>query len=110
MATLTKIPVITREYFRVPVTLTVNGLPIDPTGLVVEFALTATGVDPVEGDWSAGTWETLTGPPAIYLARAFLGDETTDFPLSIGVTNDLWWRVTDTPERPARLVGQVQGT
>lgn len=110
MATLTKIPVITREYYRVPVTITVAGAVIDPTGLTVEFALVAVGVDPVNTDWKAGLWETIPGPPVVYLALAFVGDSTTDFPLTLGVTNDLWWRVTDTPERPARLAGQIQGT
>lgn len=109
MATLSQIPVVTREYYRVPVTITVAGVAIDPTSLTVEFALTATGVDPVDADWKAGTWETIPGAPSTYLARAFVGDNTTDFPLTVSVTNDLWWRVTDSPERPARLVAQLQG-
>lgn len=110
MAT-TKIPVITREYFRVPITLTVDGQPIDPTGLVVEWAIVATGATPTSGDWVTGSWETIdTVTPVLYLARTMVGDDTTDFPLTQNTVYDAWMRITDSPERPARLVGQITGT
>lgn len=105
---LTKIPVITREFYRVPITLTVDGSIIDPTALTVEFAVVAVAATPIEADWVVGDWEILGG--STYLARVLVGDETTDFPLLQGSTYDAWLRITDNPERPARLTGQIQGT
>lgn len=106
---ITKIPIITREYYRVPVSLTVNGAVIDPTSLTVEWAIVLAGATPLTGDWIAGSWETLTAGPT-YLARVLVGDATTNFPIDQGIMYDAWIRITDTPERPARLVGQIQGT
>lgn len=108
MAT-TKIPAITREYFRVPVTLTVDGLPIDPTVLPVEWAIVPVNQTPVDADWMPGDWETID-TTHMYLARILVGDSTTDFPLTQNQIYDAWMRITDAPERPARLVGQIQAT
>lgn len=114
MAT-TKIPTITLEYFRVPVNLTVDGVTIDPTGLVVEWAVVPTGMTPIDTDWKTGSWEIIdTADPVVYLARCLVGtsdlSQTVDFELTQGQIYDAWMRVTDTPERPARLVGQIQAT
>lgn len=106
---LTKIPVITREFYRIPVELTVDGSVVDPTGLTVEFAIVGTGITPSTGDWVAGSWETLTSSGQT-LARILVGDATTDFPLVVGTVYDAWLRITDSPERPARLCGTIQGT
>ena len=64
---------------------------------------------PDEPDWAAGDWETISAT-STYLARVLVGDDTTVFPLVIGTTYDAWLRITDTPERPARLTGQILGT
>lgn len=106
---LIKIPVITREFYRIPVELTVDGDVVDPTSLTVEFAVVETGVSPIEADWQPGSWETLASSGQT-LARVLVGDDTTTFPLTVGTVYDAWLRITDSPERPARLTGTIQGT
>lgn len=108
---LTKILTFTREYYRVPVSLSVDGEAIDPTGLTIEWAVVVADTTPIEGDWLVGDWETISSvSPPVYLARTMVGDDTTDFPLIKGQLYDAYMRITDSPERPARLAGQIQGT
>lgn len=73
---------------------------VDPTSLVVEFALPLEGVAP--STWVAGTWE-IGGPP--YYAHVIAGVGQTLDPAA--GTYDLWLRLTDTPEIPIRLTGKV---
>ena len=112
---LTKIPVITREFYRIPVQLTVNGDIVNPTTLTVEFAIVATGVLPDDPDWVTGSWETLDADvgsllAGTTLARVLVGDSLADIPLTQGVTYDAWLRITDSPERPARMTGTILAT
>jgi hypothetical protein len=87
--------VLSTEYLKVPVTFTVAGADIDPTGDPVQVALPVHGTDPVSGDWVTGSWEVqgstrwariLIGPGAKVLAKG---------------TYDVWVKVTDSPEVPA---------
>lgn len=99
----------TREYFRVPVTLSVNGVNIDPTTLAIEFAVVLTGVKPTN-EWTAGTWETAGSEYRAMTLVGPTGDVTVDFEIVAPNLYDVYWRITDNPERPARMVGQIQAT
>lgn len=90
------------EYVKVAVSAVVNGSLINPTGDTVQMAFTARGVAPVSGDWKAGSWETISG---VYYARCLAGPAGV-VQLAAGIY-DCWVKVTDSPEVPARRVGQV---
>lgn len=101
----------TREYYRVPLTLLVNGVEIDPTALSAEFSVldaTARPSDDSTG-WQPGSWESYGG---FYYSRILVGDAGAatagGFQITAGTIYNVWWRITDSPERPARLVGQIQ--
>lgn len=93
------------EYIRVPVSVKESGAPIDPTSDSVALAF------PVEGEqpslWNPGTWETdATTIPTTYLARVLVGPNG-DIELTSGLY-DVWVRITDNPEVPARKAGNLQ--
>jgi len=94
--------VLSTEYVRVPVAATVAGAPYDPRGDVVQFAFVADGVNPVSGDWHTGLWDGGNNP---YVAQCLVGP-TGGVALAVGVYN-MWVKITDNPEIPVRLVGQL---
>lgn len=80
------------------------GTPVDPSAGTVQFAFTA-GPPPVNGDWKAGTWETLTGPPVQYAARCLVGPgQTADIGRGFWI---VWVRITDSPGVPVRAIGTL---
>jgi hypothetical protein len=87
------------EYVEVPVAFTVAGVVTSPTGDTVQLAFPLAGVDPVGGDWVSGSWE-AGGPP--YIARTLVG--TGGKVLAKG-NYDIWVKVTDSPEVPAKKAG-----
>lgn len=99
IAAALEIPASSLEYVLVPETLTVNGLPVDPTSpaLTVELAFTAVDVAPASGDWTVGSWEDVGG---VWNARCLVGPGGT-VTLAAG-TYDVWTRVTASPEKPVR--------
>lgn len=88
------------EYVEIPVIFTVGGAVQDPRGDTVQLAFPAYGVDPVGGDWVTGSWEPV-GPP--YVARALVGPGSSKV-LSKG-SYDVWVKVADNPETPAKKAG-----
>lgn len=113
----------TTEYLCEPVEIFGDdGTPVDLTGMVVEVALPAAGVAPV--DWHTGSWGTHTAGPIsqrgsdgvwrtfeapVFLARVLVGPEAVA--LTAGESLDMWVRVTTGgPEIVARNVGRVQVT
>jgi hypothetical protein len=99
--------VLSLEYVRVPVAARSSGLAVNPTADAVAMAFTAAGVNPTSGDWQTGSWETdSTTTPATYFARCLVGPGGTFVP--VVTTYDVWLKVTDAPEIPARKVGNLQ--
>lgn len=95
---MTTIPSISVEYARVRLTADV-----ELNSQTVELAfLSSYTAEPSGGDWHAATWLTpagttrtagvLIGPGALVLAEG---------------TWNVWWRLTDTPEVPARKAGRI---
>lgn len=104
---LVNISVLTTEYIRVRVEAEDSGVPVDPTSNPPEFALLDfdTDPDPVGGDWSNGTWETVvSGSETQYYARIIVG--TGGIVLVVGKYN-VWLKVTHSPEIPVRKVGAL---
>ena len=93
------------EYLRYPVSAVVNGVAINPTTDVVQFAFPLTGVAP--STWLTGSWETVS---STYFARVLVGPTGGVFAPSAGVTYDVWVKITDAPEVPVRKVGTLTAT
>lgn len=99
--------VLSLNYVRVPVAARAAGSVINPTTDTVAMAFTSPGVDPVSGDWKTASWETDSSTtPDTYFARCLVGPSGT-LALMAG-TYDVWVRVTDNPEVPVELVGQLE--
>lgn len=91
---MSQISVLSREFVSVPVSVTVDGVDIDPTGDAVQMAFVVPGTEPQEGDWKVAEWE--TGDE--HRVRILVGPAGT-VTLSPG-TYTAWLRITDNPERP----------
>ena len=92
-----RIPAISVEYLKVPITG-----PADLTDLDIELAVVADGQTPESGDWTTGVWSD-DGRHAMVLIGA--GDLT----LTPG-TYDVYVRITSTPEIPVLLSGSIHIT
>lgn len=94
------------EYVKVPVTATVNGASgYDPTSDTVVIAFTGVGDSPADSDWKTASWETISGK---YYARALVGPGAQSVKL---LTAGQWWiwaKVSDNPEVPVMLCGQIE--
>lgn len=102
-----RMSVLSVEYVRVAVAATSNGAAINPTADTVVMAFPAHGTDPVNGDWKSASWETdATTTPATYYARCLVGPSQT-VALSVG-QYDVWARISDNPEVPARKAGTLE--
>lgn len=88
------------EYVEIPVAFTVGGVVTNPTADTVQLAFPAPSVDPVSGDWVTGSWEP-GGPP--YVARLLVGPGGPKT-LAKG-SYDVWVKIADNPETPARKAG-----
>lgn len=93
-----------RQYLRLPVSATWQGVTQDPTGDTVEFAAVPPGSEP--STWTAGSWETdTTTDPDTHWARILVSGTAGGGTLALADgTYDLWIRVTDSPERPAQRI------
>jgi hypothetical protein len=78
-----------------------NGVPFDPTGLIVEtaFVPAATTVEPAPTDWKTSDWETdPTGSEPVYFARCLVGPGGV---VALSVDKySVFVRVHDVPEIP----------
>ena len=96
------------QYVFIPVSATKSGVAYNPTGDVVQFAFmpTATQV-PQVSDWVAGSWDTDSSSILFpYSAKCLVGPSGTTNP-GIG-TFVMYLKVTDSPEIPVLIVGQLQ--
>ena len=94
------------EYVRVAVRATANGSAVDVSADTVTMAFPLAGVDPSVGDWKTSSWETdATSSPTVYYARCLVGPSGT-VTLAEG-TYDVWVKITDNPEVPARKAGEL---
>lgn len=98
------------QYILVPVTATQAGAAYNPTGDAVQFAFmpTATQV-PGNPDWVSGSWDTVTSNLLYpYSAKCLVGPAGLINP-GIG-TYVIYIRITDNPEVPVLIAGQLQIT
>jgi hypothetical protein len=69
------------------------------------MAFPSRGVAPVSGDWKTAAWETdSTTTPATYYARLLVGPGGTAYQAG---TYDVYVKVTDNPEIPVLLAGEL---
>jgi len=87
------------EFVRVTVT-NPDMVSFDPSGDVVQFAFVSPGKTPTT--WFAGSWDTSAGT---YDAKILVGPSGT-VTLSKG-RYDVYLRITDNPEIPVRLAGNL---
>jgi hypothetical protein len=85
--TALKIPSLSTEYVKVPVTG-----PANLTSLTVQMAIVPDGQDPAGGDWQSAQW--------IGTDAAVLIGPATALPLTKGVTYGIWVKITAAPEIP----------
>lgn len=97
------------EYWKVPVTGTVNGTTVDVSTDPVYMALiTSPSAVPTDTDWHVAQWENLGGGK--YAARLLVGPEggAVDFSTGTGLTRVyVWVKVTDNPEVPVINAGAM---
>lgn len=101
----TRISSQTKEAVQVGVRAAANGLPVNPTADVVEFAFLATTDNPTSGDWHAGSWDTSV--IGTYVAQAVVGPGSS-WALAAGEYY-AWVRVTDagSGEIVVRMFGKL---
>lgn len=91
------------EYVRVPIEGTEDGVVVDPTASLPQFAFITGTTEPVADDWNTGEWETETTVyGTVYYARILIG--TGGVVLSDGKYR-VWCKWTVSPETPVRRVG-----
>jgi hypothetical protein len=109
MAVFKSQSVLSTEPYRVAVSATVAGNPLNLSTDTVQFAFMAAG-DPGNADWRTGTWETTTvSGKALYVAQCLVGPANSGVSLSVGPWN-VWVKVVDNPDVPVRQVGTLQIT
>lgn len=97
------LPVLSREYVRVPVTAEGQDVASLKTS-VVEFAFEAEKVEkPADTDWVAGSWDS---DDTEAVARILVGPGGA-VTLAVG-SYWVWVRVTGSIERPVRQAGQLK--
>jgi hypothetical protein len=97
---------LSKEFVKVPVAATLNGVGYDPSGDVVSLAFVVRGgPDPAGGDWVSGSWE--PDGSGGWLARTLVGPGAKVLPVG---TYEVWVKVADNPEVPVRSVGVLQVT
>lgn len=101
---------LSREFVAAAITATAAGVTVNPTSDVVEFAFTAVNVDPVPGDWKAGSWDGTQPrqPGTAYIAHCLVGPGGT-VALPTGKYT-MWVRITDSPEIPVIPFGLLHIT
>ena len=108
-----RIPAASIEYLRVPVAiLDATGTPADPTSITVHVGFSSSA-DTTPSTWHAASWETsepvgvdvgYKHVSTVYKARVLVGDEATD--IAAG-TWHVFVKLTDSPETPVMLAGQL---
>ena len=95
-------------YVFIPFAVTKSGVSYNPTGDAVAFAFMPTPTQvPQNTDWVAGAWDTDTTQVIYpYSAKVLVGPAGT-ITLGIG-TYVIYTKVTDNPEIPVLITGQLQ--
>lgn len=95
------------QYYCVPVSAHTSGTSYNPTADQVVFAFMGQATQvPASGDWVAGSWETVPASVLFpYAARCLVGPSGTTNP-GIG-TYYVYCKITDAPEVPVEIVGQL---
>lgn len=91
------------QYIPAQVSATKAGVSYNPTSDAVFMAFKQGNVQPSAGDWVAGVWDTAG---TAYYALCLVGP-SGGITLTAGVWN-VWVKVTDNPEIPVFLAGQIQ--
>lgn len=98
------------QYVLVPVAATKAGVSYNPTGDTVQFSFMpqATQV-PGNSDWVSGSWQTDTSSILYpYLAQCLVGPSGT---ITLGLGSYyMYVKISDSPEVPVLLAGQLQIT
>jgi hypothetical protein len=96
------------KYYLVPVAATRLGVPYNPTGDTVQMAFMPTPTQvPGNADWVNGSWDTSSASVLYpYSAKVLVGPSGT-ITLGIG-TYVVYVKITDSPEIPGDVVGQLQ--
>ena len=96
------------QYYLVPVSATKAGASYNPTSDTVQFAFAATATYvPQVSDWVTGSWDADTTDIIYpYSAKCLVGPAGT-VTLGIG-TSIIYVKVTDNPEIPLLITGQLQ--
>lgn len=96
------------EYVLIPVAATKNGAAYNPTGDAVQFAFMPTSTQvPGVSDWVSGAWDTTSGNPIYpYNAKCLVGPGGI-INLTQG-TYVIYVKITDSPEIPVMVGGQLQ--
>lgn len=102
-APILRISALSKEYVKVPVTATVNGVAYNPTLDVVTIAFKKPADTPAAGDFKSASWETISGK---YYARALVGPGGV-IELPAGRWS-VWVKITDDPEVPVIDAGQLE--
>jgi hypothetical protein len=95
------------QYLTVPVQATKAGGAYNPTSDVVQFAFVdSNGSVPTSGMWVAGNWVTLPNYSYPYAAQCLIGPGGSTAPTT--GTYTIWMQITDSPEVPVLIAGQLQ--
>jgi hypothetical protein len=94
------------ENIGVTVQATTAGTTYNPTGDEVQFAfITGYGSAPTSGQWVTGSWTTTNNPLYPYMALCLIGPSGTTALTSGNYT--VWLKITDNPEIPVRIAGEL---
>ena len=93
------------QLIQVPVQVTYEGAPFDPTSDVVQFSFVVGSAAPAT--WYSGSWQTTI--QSNYLAQCLVGPNGGVVSL-VPATYTIWLKITDDPETPVLPCGSVQIT
>lgn len=95
------------QYLVVPVQATRAGEPYNPTGDAVQFAFVSSfGSVPTSGQWVGGEWVTLPNYNYPYACQCLVGPGGSTAPTTGMYV--VWVQITDSPEIPVLIAGQLQ--
>jgi hypothetical protein len=96
------------EYILAPVSATVGGVRIDPTGNQVWMAFVPSGAVPGNSDWQSATWEVnTTTSPVTYSAKCLVGPSGGTITLT-PAGYDVWTKIVDNPETAIKRCGPIR--
>jgi hypothetical protein len=96
------------EYYQVPVSATAEGVPYNPVSDALAFAFMPTSTQvPSSGDWVTGSWGTDSSSILYPYSALCLVGPSGVITLGIG-TYVAYIKITDSPEIPVEIAGQLQ--